>query len=407
MNAASSRSPRVLLVAGEYPPALGGVADYTELLAQHLALAGALPTVVAREDRRVLAAAGATIPVRRVARDWGFSAWRVLERLIRDELPDIVHVQYQAGAFDGRAAIPLLPLRFRAPSGPRLVVTFHDLKRPYLFPKAGRLRSVAIRYLARASARAIVTNGEDLRSVWRRAPHVHPCLIPIGSNIPAHAGNPASAGQALRGRLGLHGDDVLLGYFGLLGPSKGFETLLEALGRLRTNATQRFQLLVIGGERSLTDRSPRVEPELLTLVAQFGVPDRVHFMGRLESTMAAEALAGCDLVVLPFRDGASWRHGSLLAALAQGCPTITTEPCPEYTADGQLPALIGGENVLLTPPGDAAALAATIASGASDPALRAWIGSRTRELARHFSWERIAAQHLACYDQLSHRGLRP
>lgn len=407
MNAAPRYPPRVLLVAGEYPPAIGGVADYTELLARHLRLAGAVPSVLARRPPGVPAAADADIPVRRVARNWGFSAWRAIDRSIANDLPDIVHVQYQAGAFDGRAAVPLLPLRFRASSGPRLVVTFHDLKRPYLFPKAGRLRSVAIRYLARASTGVIVTNGEDFRRVSRHAPGVSPCLIPIGSNIPTHAGHPASAAQALRSKLGLHSDDALLGYFGLIGPSKGFETLLEALQRLRSSANRRFQLLVIGGERSLTDRYHQVEPELVALVARLGLLDQVHFMGRLDPASAAEALAGCDLVVLPFRDGASWRHGSLLAALAQGCPTITTPPRPEYTADGQLPALVDRENVLFAPPGDASAFATTILNAASDQELRVRVGRGARELARHFTWERIAAQHLACYDQLLHRGPRP
>src|SRR5438105_13054936 len=66
------------------------------------------------------------------------SLWHI-DRLTRDCA--VVHVQYQAAAFGMTLPVHLLPRYFRrrAP-GRKVFVTFHDLKVPYLFPKAGRLR---------------------------------------------------------------------------------------------------------------------------------------------------------------------------------------------------------------------------------------------------------------------------
>ena len=73
---------------------------------------------------------------------WNWGCWRSLLKLIRRTEPAVVHVQYQAAAYAMHPAINLWPRRLRQLGArrPRSAVTFHDLKVPYLFPKAGRLR---------------------------------------------------------------------------------------------------------------------------------------------------------------------------------------------------------------------------------------------------------------------------
>ncbi len=62
-------------------------------------------------------------------------------------------------------------------------------------------------------------------------------------------------------------------------------------------------------------------------------------------------LLAADCAVLPYREGASLRHGSLMAALAHGLPIVSTTltGCPAE-AMKQFPMLEHGENALLTPP---------------------------------------------------------
>jgi glycosyltransferase involved in cell wall biosynthesis len=405
-------SPRVLLITGEYPPTVGGVGDYTATLAAHLRKAGA--------DAIVLTGTGAAIPgetgVRRAVPTWGVRSWPAIARAIREERPDLVHIQYQAGAFGGRGAINLLPwwlARAQRSPSPPVVVTFHDLLAPYLFPKAGPLRQRAIQLLARTCTATIVTNGDD----WARL-RADPALgghkgagllrlIPIGSNIlPLPEAARATARATARAALGLTPGTALIAYFGLVSASKGLATLLDALVKADAARLADFHLLLIGGEASATDGATFVEEVGLQGALQaWGLAGRATVTGVLGADAVAAHLAAADFVVLPYRDGASWRRGSLLAALAAGAPVITTTPQPGYDAGGLLPSLRDGEDVLLVPPADADALAGAIVRLGGDASLRARLAAGARSVAAAFDWEAIARAHLALYADLACRPL--
>ena len=297
---------------------------------------------------------------------------------LRYEL-EIVNVQYQAAAYNMRAAaIHYLPWRLRgvAPT----VVTFHDLRVPYLFPKAGGLRQAAVRGLARRAAGCIATNAADLAVLrgWTDAPLRQ---IPIGSNIDAYEPHHVEIAE-VRDGLGLRPGDVLLGYFGFLNETKGADTLLDALARL----DDRHHLVFIGGQTGASD--PRNNETFLRglrgQIDALGLGGRVHWTGFLSPMRVSAHLAAADLMVMPYRDGVSLRRGTLMAVLAHGRPLVTTTP----TAPA--PELRHGENVWLVPPDDATALAAAIPLLAADPGQRAQLGRGARELAGLFDWGRIA-----------------
>ncbi|HET8632255.1 MAG TPA: glycosyltransferase [Thermomicrobiales bacterium] len=401
--------PRVLLVSGEYPPTVGGVGDYTTLLATHLAAAGAAPSVLTgpaagqppcrpphmTDAQRPTARA---VPTRRDVPYWGVASWRAIDRAIAAERPDVVHLQYQAGAYGGRGAVNLLPWRLSRRAGaPPVVVTFHDLLPPYLFPKAGRLRAAAVRLLARTAAAVVATNGEDLRRLGadpRLAGRLS--LIPIGSNIPADSPIPGDMSCAPPGER--RPGEVLLAFFGLAGRSKGLATLLDALASLERDEPGAYRLVVVGGAPSATDRARFTDgADLAGALAARGLTGRVVVTGSLPAAAVAAHLRAADLAVLPYADGASWRRGSLLAALAAGLPVVTTTPAPGHDAGGRLPTLVDGRNALLVPPGNPAALAAAIGILGRDAGFRALIAAGARALAVHFAWPAIAARHLALY----------
>jgi glycosyltransferase involved in cell wall biosynthesis len=197
----------------------------------------------------------------------------------------------------------------------------------------------------------------------------------------------------------------LVAYFGLISRNKGLHVLLNALARLPAS----FRLLIVGGQATQPqDRAYAAEVQ--HQIEALGLRERVSITGHCAADEVSAHLLAADLAALPFADGASFRRGSLLAALAHGVPVVTTQNAERKTknevqSDTHRSPFIAhrlqdDENVLLIPPEDSVELAAAIERLASDMALRARIGAGGRALAAQFSWETIAARHAALYHQL-------
>ena len=88
-------------------------------------------------------------------------------------------------------------------------------------------------------------------------------------------------------------------------------------------------------------------------------------------------------MVLPFIDGASFRHGSLLACLTHGCPTITTNPKSENKR------LQNETNIMLVPPNHPTSIVKTIKKLHENAILRTNIGQAAMSLSRDFEWQNI------------------
>lgn len=381
---------RILLISGEYPPMQGGVGDYTRELGAALARQGAEVHVLTSAQ----AAQGPEpITVHPIIARWDWGLWRRAEALARQTRADALHIQYQTAAYGMHPAINLLPRRLRQVPALLRLATFHDLKEPYLFPKAGPVRRWVNRELARACDAVVVTNREDEMTMRGYRLAVPLRLIPIGSNI-APAPPPDYDRAAWRLRQGAAPDDLVLCYFGFLNASKGGETLIRALSLL--SGDRRYRLWMVGGQVGASDPTNRAYlARVQALIGELGLEARVRWTGYTAAAEVSANLLAADVAVLPYRDGASFRRGSLLAVLAHGLPVVTTRPALP------LPELADGETALLVPPDDPVALAAAVARLAADEALRRRLGEGARRVAAAFGWEHIAAQHLALYRELA------
>jgi glycosyltransferase involved in cell wall biosynthesis len=303
-----------------------------------------------------------------------------------------------------RPAVNLLPVLLKVLWGKSVVVTFHDLLVPYLFPKAGPVREWVNRLLARTASATIATNYEDaarLRSWGVRDVEV----IPIGSNIPS---NPPIGFDRDRWRAehGIAPGTTVLAYFGFLNSTKGLDALLRALRSLK-NRPGEYRLLMVGGGLGASDPTNRATAQALdTLAGELGVKNDLVWTGYLEPQEVSAALLSADMAVLPYADGASFRRGSLLAVLAHGLPIITTaggdRKVSGDTSDPKLwPELLNGENAILVQPGNVAELVSAIEMVASDAELRGKLAQGAAAVAQFFSWTRIAEAHVALYSRLT------
>lgn len=364
----------LLFISGEYPPDVGGVGDYTARLRAALEDQGWSSRVVTRRD---------------VGR-WNA---RGLVRTLQAVTPTgLVHIQYQAGAFDLLGDICLLPVLLRAiRPRVRVVTTFHDTRIPYLFPKAGRLRPASVRSLARTSHAVIAADAADLR--WlspgdRSSPWS--VQIPIGSNVPCAP--PAGYHRAaFRDRLGAASDGTpIVAYFGLLNASKGLDLLVDAFSRVRAHLPD-ARLLLLGGDVGASDPTDRATAvRLQTRLAPLGTA--VVRTGWLPPHDLSAHLLAADIALLPYADGASARRGSLLAFAEHGVAIVTTVPARPEVADA-----------VVAVPSTPVALADAVLALWRDPTARAAQHAASLRLAARVAWPEIARQHLRLYERLLER----
>ena len=385
----ASEQPKVLFVTGEYPPMLGGVGRFTAELARALHAQSAQIAVLT--DRQVTATAQ-TDSVRVLAQTGGWG-WRLLTDIpacARAVGADWVHIQYQTAAYGMHPAINALPYFLRR-HGFRSAWTYHDLRIPYLFPKAGdRLRHWVTRLPLRAVDAVVVTNQSDWESVRQQTRPDQLHRIPIGSDIESRQFSDAERSQRRAAR-GYDSEQLVLGYFGFLNASKGGLTLVETLAALVRQGRD-AHLLMIGERVGASDETnfsylQRVEAS----IAEQGLGSRVQWTGHQSDAEVAADFNAIDVLVMPYEDGMSLRRSTLTAALANGCAIVTTypqAPTPELTPDSDL---------LLVPPQDSAATAAAVARIAEDTRLAVNLRVNARQSARQFRWDVIAARHLEVY----------
>ncbi len=368
----------------------GGVAAYTSELNKALTTLGHEISVVTSTP----AAGSAGENVYPLIARWDWTIWRNILALARKIDADWMHVQYQTAAFAMNPAINFAP-QFWKRSHSSLAWTYHDLLVPYLFPKAGpHIRRWVTERPAHTSDLVIVTNEGDQLQLAQQG--VKAAKIAIGSNITSTLHTSDQRQLRRRKRRFAH-DDLVVGYFGFLNRSKGAATAVRTLARLlkqRRNA----HLFMIGNVAGASDPTNQAHfREIEQMIIDLGLIDRVRWTGRQEDGEVSADLGACDVLLMPYEDGASLRRGTLMAGLANGCPIITTTP------QTPLPELVDGRDLLYIAPGDDEAATTAILRLATDKPLAMTLRTNAFERSKLFTWQSIAEQHVANYTQLWHR----
>ncbi len=391
---------RIGLVTGEFPPMEGGVGAFTNELAKALGEAGhdvfVLTSRLARppDQPRQISLLSEPIDLGYatllpIVRNWRWATNReIVDWSIRFDL-DVVNIQYQAAAYGmWLPAINFAPRRLR--NVVKTAVTFHDLRHPYFFPKAGKLRDKVVHLMAQQADGVLTTNPDDFQKVKELACE-KVTEIPIGSNIAAYKPNHIEVEEA-RSELGVPQNGVLLGYFGFLNETKGAESLLTAVSKMAPS----HHVVFIGGQLGASDASNNAAylTHLRQIIHTLDIEDRVHWTGYLSDSRVSTYLYATDMMVMPYKDGASLRRGTLMAALAHGRPLISTWPI------GPTPFLEHGKNVWFVPIDDPDAIVTAVANIKTNGMLHESLAIGATQVAQNFTWESIAKKTAVFFESL-------
>ncbi len=248
-------------------------------------------------------------------------------------------------------------------------------------PLRGEVISVAQKLLG---ADALLANSEYTAQILRQLFAGHPGVrvVRYGIHLQRHAPAPAQ-GAATRAALGILPGERVAGIFGRLQAWKGQHIFLRAAAELaRRDVAARY--LVVGG--SVFGLDPNYANDLQRFARDAGIAGRVLFLGQRSDTNAL--MNACDVVVHASVEPEPW--GLVLAeAMAAGRAVIGA------AAGGPLEMITDGQTGLLTPPGDAAALAGAMESLFRQPELRRALGEAAHQHAElHF--DRFRAAEAMC-----------
>ena len=373
---------RIGLISGEFPPMQGGIADFTASLAHALSAQGHTVCVFSQQAARQQTP---DVPLYQHAQGWGWRSVLALRQWIAAHKLDLVNMHFQTAAYDMSPLVHFYPQLLRVP----FVTTFHDLRFPYLFPKAGRLRDWIVMHLARHSRGVITTNSADYARVQHLA---HSAMIPLASSIPAHL-PPTYDREAWRRKVGADDATYLLAHFGFVNHSKGIDHLLRAIAHLRADSIP-VRLLMIGGRTGASDATNATYADTIDRqIADLALADSITWTGYASNDDVTAYLNASDVVTLPFRDGASYRRSSLTTAIQHACCIVTTcpaQPQPHFAAD----------NLYMVTPDDSDALAEALRELYQHPARRDAFRRGANTLRQHFSWEGVAVQTLQLFKEV-------
>jgi glycosyltransferase involved in cell wall biosynthesis len=166
---------------------------------------------------------------------------------------------------------------------------------------------------------------------------------------------------------------------------KGIDTLLDALGRLRTRGDATWELVVVGA-------GPEESP-LRRQAAELGLAERVTFAGRLEHDEALREILRGDIFCLPSR--AETFGMVYLEAMACGKPVVGCR------GTGAEDLVIDGVTGRLVDRDDPEGLSAALGGLLGDPVRARALGAAGAERSRLFSWDRTAAAYLELYRSMT------
>jgi glycosyltransferase involved in cell wall biosynthesis len=369
------------VITSEYPPQIGGVSDYTKLIAAGLAAAGdevhvwcpspgdMVPSALERETED---SAGVL-----VHREWGCFALgdlrRVERRLNHFPAPRRLLVQWVPQGYGYRSInLPFcLWLWKRAKlKHDRIEIMVHE---PFLPFGEGSTKQDLAAAVHRLMV-VILLNGAS--RIWVSIPdwetRLRPFVLggnksfgwlPVPSNIPV-IDDPDGVAR-VRAQYAFP-DSPLVGHFGAYDQYMT-ELMLELLPSLLNGLNKPSVMLLGKGSLELRARLIELRPDLSQSVRATGV---------ISAADVSRHISACDVMLQPYQDGVSGRRTSVMTALSHGVPVVTT------AGKATERCWVESEAVKLTKVGDVSSMLEAVQSLLADEGMRNSMGDLGTRLYR-------------------------
>jgi len=374
LDSGAAPSQKVVLVPlsfgflSTYPPTQCGLATFTASLRGQLVADGSRSGVVRVVDKPEMSV-GPDV-VAHLVRGSARARARSAEAL--DEF-DIAVVQHEFGIYGGADGDEVLGVLDRL-TVPVVVVAHTVLTKP-----SRHQREVLERVAHRADAVVTMTMTARKRLVGNY--DVDPTkvvTIPHGAAASSRIGGP---------RVHLGTPTILT--WGLLGPGKGIESVIDVLPDLR--GLDRPPLYRVVGQthpKVLERYGEAYRAGLMARADSLGVADMVAFEASyLDVVSLNRVVAQADVVVLPYESREQVTSGVLIEAVAAGKPVVATA----FPHAVELLATGAG---LVVPHDDPDALARALRRVLAEPALAASMAGQSGRVAPQLMWSSVGARYI-------------
>jgi rhamnosyl/mannosyltransferase len=370
---------RLLQLSKYFPPVDGGIEVIAFELTQGLRALGFATDVLCTDTGgrtvRERQAGGEVVRagVLGIALSTPMSPALVLELLRARSRHDVIHLH----APNPMATLALWIARPRA----RIVVHWHsDVIRQQ---RAMRLFEPLQTWLLTQASAVIATSERYFdHSPWLQPFANKVRIVPLGIDVARHRAAPAEVARKVEAlRVRYEGRPIVFS-LGRMVPYKGFDDLIEAARRLRSDA-----LVIVGGGGEL-HQAHRAR------VRELGLERRIRFVGRLCREDVEAHLSLACAYCLPSNTRAEAFGVAMLEAMALGVPVVATRiegsGVPWVNQDG-----VTGYNVEV---GNADAMAEALDALARDPARVRTLGDAARRrYLEHFTADRMVATTIGIY----------
>jgi glycosyltransferase involved in cell wall biosynthesis len=296
----------------------------------------------------------------------------------------VVSVQHEYGIWGGSDGEFVLD--FVAALNKPVVATLHTV--PHA-PSPGQRR--VLMSLIDASAASVVMS-RSAAALLARVYGVNPAgldVVPHG--VPQL---PLVEPDTVKPRLGMRLAPMILS-FGLLGPGKGYESVIEAMPSVIQADSSAYYVILGATHPELLRREGEAYRNKLKDLAQvLGVADRVLFVDRFVSRAELGTwLTAADIFVTPYPNPDQIVSGTLAYAMSAGKAIVSTR----YSYAVEM--LEAGRGMLATSD-SASALAESLREVLLDRELRNRLGRRAYEFSRAMVWAEVGTRYGRIFDRV-------